>query len=110
MTYSDTYPEKRVKSKSAEIINYSLSFLGENAKNAIFYHFIKSRKLNTLEDIVDHIDEFEEYLIEVFGYGATFILPLIVNRLYNQFNVEPCTLSQLSLSKAMKDIRQRIVQ
>lgn len=110
MTYNELVSEKQLKSKSIQIINYSLSFLGENAKNAIFYHFMKNKKLNTIEDIIDYIDEFEEFIIGVFGYGATSILPIIINRLYNQFNVEPHSFAQLSLAKAIKDIKQRMVQ
>ncbi|MBC7092339.1 MAG: hypothetical protein H5T50_10620 [Nitrososphaeria archaeon] len=110
MTYNELVSEKQLKSKSIQIINYSLSFLGENAKNAIFYHFMKNKKLNTIEDIIDYIDEFEEFIISVFGYGATFILPIIINRLYNQFNVEPHSFTKLSLAKAIKDIKQRMVQ
>lgn len=110
MEYNTKYSEKQIKSLSAKVINYSLSFLGENAKNAIFYHFMKNKNLNTIEDIIDHIDEFEDYLISVFGYGATFILPLIINRLYDHFNMEPLSFAQLSLSTTIKDIKRRIVQ
>ncbi|MCS7185073.1 MAG: hypothetical protein NZ870_04035 [bacterium] len=110
MEYDETLSERQIKIKSAQIINYSLSFLGENAKNAILYHFMKSKNLTTLEEIIDHIDEFEDFLIGIFGYGATFILPLIVNRLYNQFRIEPQSFAHTSLSKALKEIRRKTVQ
>ncbi len=110
MSYNGTLSEQQIKIKSAQIINYSLSFLGENAKNAIFYHFMRSRNLNKVEEIIDYIDEFEDFLIGIFGYGATFILPIIVNRLYNQFKVEPQSFAQISLSYALKEIRRKMVQ
>lgn len=110
MDYGESLSEQEIKIKSAKIINYSLSFLGENAKNAIFYHFMKNKNLRSVEEIIDHIDEFEDFLIVIFGYGATFILPLIVNRLYSQFQIEPQSFVQTSLSMALNDIRRRMVQ
>jgi len=100
----------QVKVKVAQIINYSLSFLGENAKNAIIYQFMSSNNLVSEEELADHIEDFESYLTDIFGYGVSFILPSMVNRLYNQFNISPRSIAKLTLTKAISEIKRRYVQ
>jgi hypothetical protein len=103
-------PECQVKTKVVQIINYSLSFLGENAKNAIIYQFMNNNHLASEEELADHIEEFESYLTSIFGYGVSFILPSMINRLYNQFDICPSSIARLTLAKAISEIRRRQVQ
>ena len=100
----------QTKVKVVQIINYSLSFLGENAKNAIIYKFMSSNNLREEEELVDHIEDFEVFLTTIFGYGISFILPSMINRLYNQFNISPRSIAKLTLTKAMSEIKRRQVQ
>ena len=102
--------DNQVKVKVVQIINYSLSFLGENAKNAIIYQFMSSNNLVSEEELADHIEDFEAYLNDIFGYGVSFILPSIVNRLYNQFNISPRSIAKLTLTRAISEIKRRHVQ
>ncbi|MEM3404541.1 MAG: hypothetical protein QXJ17_08405 [Nitrososphaeria archaeon] len=102
--------DNQVKVKIAQIINYSLSFMGENSKNAIIYHFMTSNNLKSEEELVDHIEDFEAYLTSVFGYGVSYILPAMINRIYNQFNICPSSIASLTLTKALSEIKQRKAQ
>ncbi len=102
--------DSQTKVKVVQVINYSLSFLGENAKNAIIYKFMSSNNLREEEELADHIEDFEVFLTNIFGYGVSFILPSMINRLYNQFNVSPRSIAKLTLTKAISEIKRRHVQ
>ncbi|MGQ9781521.1 MAG: hypothetical protein ACUVQ8_04625 [Nitrososphaeria archaeon] len=102
--------DNQVKVKVAQVINYSLSFLGENAKNAIIYQFMNNHHLVSEEELADHVEDFEAYLTNIFGYGVSFIFPAMINRLYNQFNICPRSIARLTLTKAISEIKRRQIQ
>ncbi|MGD0329064.1 MAG: hypothetical protein ABSB40_01300 [Nitrososphaeria archaeon] len=68
---------------------------------------MSSNNLREEEELADHIEDFEVFLANIFGYGVSFILPSMINRLYNQFNISPRSIAKLTLTKAISEIKRR---
>ena len=66
-----------------EAVDEALSFLGESAKRAIYYHLEEKFKIRR-EEIPIKIDDFAEAIEEIFGMGAKIIEMQIMKVLYKR--------------------------
>ena len=66
-----------------EAVDEALSFLGESAKRAIYYHLEEKFKIRR-EEIPIKIDDFVEAIEEIFGMGAKIIEMQIMKSLYKR--------------------------
>ena len=66
-----------------EAVDEALSFLGESAKRAFYYHLEEKFKIRR-EEIPIKIDDFAEAIEEIFGMGAKIIEMQIMKVLYKK--------------------------
>jgi len=75
--------DDRLNLTMLEAIDEALSFLGESAKRAIYYHLEEKFKIRR-EEIPLRIDDFAEAIEEIFGMGAKIIEIQIMKSLYKK--------------------------
>jgi len=66
-----------------EVIDESLSSIGESSKQAIYFHLEKGFKIKRHE-IPYKIDDFARAIEKIFGLGANFLEILIMRHLYEK--------------------------
>ena len=66
-----------------EAVDEALSFLGESAKRAIYYHLEEKFKIRR-EEIPIKIDDFAEAIEKIFGIGAKIIEMQVMKSLYKR--------------------------
>ena len=79
----DYHPDDGFNSIMLEAVDEALSFLGESAKRAIYYHLEEKFKIRR-EEIPIKIDDFAEAIEEIFGMGAKIIEMQIMKSLYKR--------------------------
>jgi len=79
----DYHPDDEFNSIMLEAVDEALSFLGESAKRAIYYHLEEKFKIRR-EEIPVKIDDFAEAIEEIFGMGAKIIEMQIMKSLYKK--------------------------
>ena len=79
----DYHPDDEFNSIMLEAVDEALSFLGESAKRAIYYHLEEKFKIRR-EEIPIKIDDFAEAIEEIFGMGAKIIEMQIMKSLYKK--------------------------
>ena len=79
----DYHPDDEFNSIMLEAVDEALSFLGESAKRAIYYHLEEKFKIRR-EEIPVKIDDFAEAIEEIFGMGAKIIEMQIMKNLYKK--------------------------
>ena len=79
----DYHPDDEFNLVMLEAVDEALSFLGESAKRAIYYHLEEKFKIRR-EEIPVKIDDFVEAIEEIFGMGAKIIEMQIMKSLYKR--------------------------
>ena len=79
----DYHPDDEFNLVMLEAVDEALSFLGESAKRAIYYHLEEKFKIRR-EEIPVKIDDFAEAIEEIFGLGAKIIEMQIMKSLYKK--------------------------
>jgi len=79
----DYHPDDEFNLVMLEAVDEALSFLGESAKRAIYYHLEEKFKIRR-EEIPIKIDDFAEAIEEIFGMGAKIIEMQIMKSLYKK--------------------------
>jgi len=79
----DYHPDDEFNLIMLEAVDEALSFLGESAKRAIYYHLEEKFKIRR-EEIPIKIDDFAEAIEEIFGMGAKIIEMQIMKSLYKR--------------------------
>ena len=77
----DYHPDDGFNLIMLEAVDEALSFLGESAKRAFYYHLEEKFKIRR-EEIPVKIDDFAEAIEEIFGMGAKIIEMQIMKSLY----------------------------
>ena len=79
----DYHPDDGFNLIMLEAVDEALSFLGESAKRAFYYHLEEKFKIRR-EEIPIKIDDFTEAIEEIFGMGAKIIEMQIMKVLYKK--------------------------
>ena len=79
----DYHPDDEFNLIMLEAVDEALSFLGESAKRAIYYHLEEKFKIRR-EEIPVKIDDFAEAIEEIFEMGAKIIEMQIMKILYKR--------------------------
>ena len=79
----DYHPDDEFNLVMLEAVDEALSFLGESAKRAIYYHLEEKFKIRR-EEIPIKIDDFAKAIEEIFGMGAKIIEMQIMKSLYKR--------------------------
>lgn len=88
-------------------VDTGLSILGDGPKNAIITHFLKRNNLKSLEEIVEHPREFEEFLKSVFGAGAQYLLKTIVKKMYEKIGIDYIS-TETGFTESVLEIKRMI--
>ena len=108
----DYHPDDEFNSIMLEAVDEALSFLGESAKRAIYYHLEEKFKIRR-EEIPIKIDDFAEAIEEIFGMGAKIIEMQIMKSLYKKigrnFKYVPKE-KDLLFTAYMKAVRNHLVR
>ena len=93
-----------------EVIDESLSTLGEAAKAAVYYHVEQKFGL-TKEEIPRNVENFTEALEKIFGIGSKPIEVLFMQRLYLKVKSDcgPISYEEFTFPKYVDMIREKIV-
>jgi hypothetical protein len=76
-------PKRGFNKLLREAVDEGLSSLGENSKQAIYFHLKKSFNIKK-QEIPYKIEAFANAIEKIFGLGANFLEILIMKRLYEK--------------------------
>ena len=76
-------PKRSFNKLLREAVDEGLSSLGENSKQAIYFHLEKSFNVKK-QEIPYKIEAFANAIEKIFGLGANFLEILIMKRLYEK--------------------------
>jgi len=79
----DYHPDDEFNLIMLEAVDEALSFLGESAKRAIYYHLEEKFKIRR-EEIPIKIEDFAKAIEKIFGMGAKIIEMQIMKSLYKR--------------------------
>ena len=96
---------QQFRSLVRESVESSLSILGENSKQAIIIHFIKKYSLKSFDEVTEHPEEFEAFLMALFGYGSSIIIKNIVSNMFEKIDMEVDE-SEMNFTTAIQEIRK----
>lgn len=80
-------PKKSFRTILLEAVDEGLSLLGDSAKHSLYYHLQRSYGIEKNE-IPDKIEEFENALNDIFGFGSKIILIKIMEKLHKKVDFE----------------------
>jgi len=76
-----------LKKALLEAVDSGLLVLGENSREAIYFHLEKTFKIKR-EEIALKFEEFKEALEDIFGSGAELIETIIIKELQTRLDLE----------------------
>ena len=81
-----SYKRRKFDEALIEAIDEALSPLGDNIKNTVYFKLEDSFKIPK-DEIPTHIDGFADFLIKIFGLGASILEINCMRNLHSRINV-----------------------
>ncbi len=93
-----------------DILEETLSYLGESAKQAIYYHLEHKFGIRRVE-IPDRVEDFSAAMDKLFGLSNKSIEAVLVQKLYGKVGCEfrPASIGDFTFPKYVNMVRKEVV-